>query len=184
MTNLKARAFAAYLGSEVHDELTDSIGVLDSVCITDLKPLVVCLRVENGFVYQTRTIEQLKLNLKNLSSITDVDALEVIRILCREQYKGFTNVVCSWVDTAKDDIKICRIEFDAYENIWHQDDNLQHHILHISTFGTINHYYKGDIGYCTKCVDMIDYLRSRSYNLPFMGVNLIKENIAIIKTEE
>lgn len=162
-SNLKARAFAAYLGSTAvwpvyhQDSGYDYKGgtriVLGAASYYD--------------AINSHSFELIKLELKPLSSISEPDAIEVAKLSGSDTCTDYT--------LSKDG------EFIYYDGIlkyriWFYDDGIG---MDISKNG-IWHDCTTDSSFWW---NIADYLRSRSYNLPFMGKDLIKENIAIIKTD-
>lgn len=173
-SNLKARAFAAYLGSSVFDSVTGGNGILDTVCITDLRPLTVCLRVDGGFVYKTRKLDDLKLSLKSLYEITNNDAIEVAKIIIDEEIES--------IESKIDYDFVFRSGTHTYK-MYIYDDGVELGLLKKSE---IDNSEKWDDCFIASTLisQAVDYLRSKSYNLPFMGVSLIESGIAKLKTEK
>lgn len=139
MTNLKARAFAAYLGSEVVDLFYgNEEGILCGITYETLS-------VKHKVIH-SRNFDEVKLLLKPLSSISDEDLIEVSKMAGNDIEDGF-------IPNEKERKTFIDCLLDSIDM-----GILPHHIA--------------------------DYLRSRSYLLPFLGHDLLKENIAIIKTEQ
>lgn len=160
MTNLKERAFAAYLGSEVQyeDSPNRHTGTLEGY---DYR-YGFMLSTQNPIVpFKFCNPEYCKLLLKPLSSISDEDAIEVAKLAL------FDNPFIS--ERGQQSI-IIKDQFGRQLILYYTASNPR--IYDRSGFEVIEY-----------SLTIFDYLRSRSYNLPFMGVNLIKENIAIIKNE-
>lgn len=187
------RIFAAYLGSEVISEYNDDY----PMCKGYLTGIHGEFGAEIQFMPdgnaeeepQYREYDNTQLILRPLSDISDKDALEVCHIVepdfATPEYRitrmGFADKI------GLEDIHhtIYCIEYEHYIRIpsaegWYKSDLIQ---IDTEEFDLINGVYSNNgAGYKddipNNIVHVIDYLRSKSYALPFNGIDLFTAGIA------
>lgn len=159
---VKAKVFAQYLGQQVHSEIKSTCK-LSGVLINDHKEWCAWLTGKtmnsNDSIGLSYAIEDCKLILTPLSSISDEDAIEVSKMN-------------TWFNRSKDD------KYEVYEN-W-QNKKV------VSSGGGIK-YEKCVIEYESLSLAAFQFLQSRGYDLPqwtLGGKTLHESGLCIYKTKE
>lgn len=160
-----AKVFAMYIGCDMDNNGMKLRLTGVNMPTNTYKCLAMCYDLQ-------RNIENCKLLITPLSAITDEHAVEVAKIICDRQYIDIENLSTSWERTIKNDSNIFRICFDAYQITRFPHDKPRKHIIHITTWGTVNHYIENELGNCTKAHYVFQYLISKGYAVPlFFGID-------------
>lgn len=164
----KIKVFGLYLGCEI--EITSAKGTIGTLAAINANHNTITVNQDenSGWV---ATVDECQLILTPLEQISDEDAIEVVKIAAQAGGIDLEGIGVSVRERNQEWIHL----------------NVGHMTLALS-------FENGDVfPYCTDSPSImfppnnvahaIDYLRSRYYNLPYMGMDLVENGIAVLKTK-
>lgn len=181
---LTAQIAGAYLGCDVKHSTMGRSGIGK---LTAIRKDVLGISDEDDIYGSWINTDYCQLLLRPLSEITDEDAVQVANMKKRECHTEFTvsNMQHALHQTSKDGYNILWIDFQSF-SINHAGHSQVHkHKIGISTWGSVTHYYDGELSQVNDSRQIIDYLRSRSYDCGYGNIpSLIQAGIAIPLTDK
>lgn len=132
-------------------------------------------------------IDICQLILTPLSKITDEHAIEVALICKRDYHRHFvvSDIKSQYSETTEKGYNILWITFDSLSTNIAGHSDINKHKIGISSWGSVSHYFDGELSPVNMSREIIDYLRSKSYDCGHGSIpSLIAAGIAIDSTNE
>lgn len=166
----KIKVFGLYLGCEI--EITSAKGTIGTLAAINANHNTITVNQDenSGWV---ATVDECQLILTPLEQISDEDAIWIGRMLVEKDGEPSEALRPYIIYLGKGFVSLNlddKIPFDSIKptNKGYDTKQARGYIADVST---------------KKMALIIDYLRSRYYNLPYMGMGLVESGIAVLKTK-